>query len=228
MARSALKGLNPQSLHPRVHLTPTKREFIDQAEAFYSRPNGGEERKSKLSYSKKPCAQRQTEKQINTEDMESVKPAAAADLLVEAVNPLVSWRPARIDHRTSRVAEPRLDRVHLRFAFISNSSCSINRSRNGLSELACFLECAFGLRPLGRKGTGLIDLRLNGRVRGGEDQGGRKPQRETFHRATRFFREALSQTFPLLPPQAKRFQDTRRPSESEQPRENLLGSSKKN
>ena len=42
---------------------------------------------------------------------------------------LVSWRPARIDHRTSRVAEPRLDRVHLRFAFISNSSCSINRSR---------------------------------------------------------------------------------------------------
>ncbi|KAK8525517.1 hypothetical protein V6N13_057104, partial [Hibiscus sabdariffa] len=141
---------------------------------------------------------------------------------------LVSWRPARIDHRTSRVAEPRLDRVHLRFAFISNSSCSINRSRNGLSELACFLECAFGLRPLGRKGTGLIDLRLNGRVRGGEDQGGRKPQRETFHRATRFFREALSQTFPLLPPQAKRFQDTRRPSESEQPRENLLGSSKKN
>ncbi|KAK8482771.1 hypothetical protein V6N11_055107 [Hibiscus sabdariffa] len=29
----------------------------------------------------------QTEKQINTEDMESVKPAAAADLLVEAVNP---------------------------------------------------------------------------------------------------------------------------------------------
>ncbi|KAK8491545.1 hypothetical protein V6N12_057974 [Hibiscus sabdariffa] len=57
MARSALKGLNPQSLHPRVHLTPTKREFIDQAEAFYSRPNGGEERKSKLSYSKKPCAQ---------------------------------------------------------------------------------------------------------------------------------------------------------------------------
>lgn len=37
--------------------------------------------------------------------------------------------------------------------------------------------------------------------------GGRKPQREPFHRATRFFREALSQTFPLLPPQAKRFQD---------------------
>ncbi|KAL3646593.1 ATP synthase subunit H protein (Va0H) (atp6H) (Atp6v0e) [Castilleja foliolosa] len=38
----------------------------------------------------------------------------------------------------------------------------------------------------------------------GGDQEGRKPQRETFHRATRFFREALSQTFPLLPPQAKR------------------------
>lgn len=56
----------------------------------------------------------------------------------------------------------------------------------------------------------------------GEDQEGRKPQRETFHRATRFFREALSQTFPLLPPQAKRFQDTRRPSE--QPRANLLES----
>lgn len=49
----------------------------------------------------------------------------------------------------------------------------------------------------------------------GEDPGGRKPQREPFHRATRFFREALSQAFPLLPPQAK--QDTRRPSESEQP-----------
>jgi len=48
----------------------------------------------------------------------------------------------------------------------------------------------------------------------GEDQEGRKPQRETFHRATRFFREALSQTFPLLPPQEKRFQDSRRPSES--------------
>lgn len=58
----------------------------------------------------------------------------------------------------------------------------------------------------------------------GEDQGGRKPQRETFHRATRFFREALSQTFPFLPPQAKRFQDTRRPSESEQPRANPLES----
>ena len=58
----------------------------------------------------------------------------------------------------------------------------------------------------------------------GEDQGGQKPQRETFHRATRFFREALSQTFPLLPPKAKRFQDTRRPSESEQPRANLLES----
>ncbi|KAI4298038.1 hypothetical protein MLD38_040520 [Melastoma candidum] len=35
----------------------------------------------------------------------------------------------------------------------------------------------------------------------GEDQEGRKAQRETFHCATRFFREALSQTFPLLPPQ---------------------------
>ena len=58
----------------------------------------------------------------------------------------------------------------------------------------------------------------------GEDQGGRKPQRETFHHATRFFREALSQTFLLLPPQAKRFQDIRRPSESEQPRANLLES----
>ena len=42
---------------------------------------------------------------------------------------------------------------------------------------------------------------------------GRKPQRETFHRATRFFREAL---FPLLPPQAKRFQDSRRPKSSSQ------------
>lgn len=58
----------------------------------------------------------------------------------------------------------------------------------------------------------------------GEDQEGRKPQREPFHRATRFFREALSQTFPLLPPQEKRFQDSRRPSESEQPRANLLES----
>lgn len=46
----------------------------------------------------------------------------------------------------------------------------------------------------------------------------------TLHRATRFFREALSQTFPLLPPQAKRFQDTSRPSESEQLRANLLES----
>ncbi|KAL4342333.1 hypothetical protein GQ457_08G028520 [Hibiscus cannabinus] len=68
-----------------------------------------------------------------------------------------------------------------------------NNYENGLSELACFLECAFGLRPLGRKGTGLIDLRLNGRVRGGgEDQGGRKPQRETFHRHTILSRSALS------------------------------------
>ena len=32
----------------------------------------------------------------------------------------------------------------------------------------------------------------------GEDQGGQKPQRETFHRATRFFREALSQTHSCL------------------------------
>lgn len=70
-----------------------------------------------------------------------------------------------------------------------------------------------------------VELRLTSLLpQLGEDPGGRKPQREPFHRATRFFREALSQTFPLLPPQAKRFQDTRRPSESEQPRANLLES----
>ena len=56
----------------------------------------------------------------------------------------------------------------------------------------------------------------------GEDPGAGNPNGNPF--TARFFREALSQTFPLLPPQAKRFQDTRRPSESEQPRANLLES----
>lgn len=58
----------------------------------------------------------------------------------------------------------------------------------------------------------------------GEDQGGQKPQRKPFTAPHDSFAKHSLRRFHSCPPKAKRFQDTRRPSESEQPRANLLES----
>lgn len=92
-------------------------------------------------------------------------------------------------------------------AFFDRLDALISRNH---PPLLFFSSCMWAV-PNRRTGTSKgtrerVDTQLtSSTIRWRPGEGGRKPQRSTFHRATRFFRQALSQTFPLLPPQAKRF-----------------------
>lgn len=57
-----------------------------------------------------------------------------------------------------------------------------------------------------------------------QGEGGQKPQWKPFTAPHDSFAKHSLRRFHSCPPKAKRFQDTRRPSESEQPRANLLES----